>query len=208
MELKQRILEETDALFNRFGIKSVTMDDIAKELGISKKTLYQYVSNKQDLIEQIYEKYVEEEKEMMDRIRQDAADAIDEILKMAKYVLKQLRCLSSSAIYDLQKYYGETWRKMEALHQRYNFRLIRDNMIAGKEQGLYRDQIDPDILARLYVAKMSTVADESLFPLSEYRLEDLFRQHIIYHIRGIASARGFEVLETHIYQNLDTIEDE
>ena len=80
MDIKQEILSKTEALFMRYGIKSVTMDDISRELGISKKTLYQYVDNKQDLIDQCFQEHIEEEMEMVGKIREEAFDPIDEVI--------------------------------------------------------------------------------------------------------------------------------
>lgn len=187
-------------LFMRYGIKSVTMDDLARQLGISKKTLYQYVSNKNDLITQIFYQKIELEKTIMAQIREDSSDAIDEILKIAAYVIGELRELSPTTVYDLQKYYQETWRQMEALHQRYIYVIIRENLQRGMGQGLYRQNMNPDIIAKLYVGKTSLVVDEDVFPTRDYDMSDLFREYIHYHIYGIASPKGLALLEKHLQE--------
>ncbi len=197
-EVKQQILDKSEELFMRYGIKSVTMDDIARELGISKKTLYQYVANKTELIEQIFHQRIEREKKQMARIRDISADAVEEILKIADYVIAELRQLSPTTMYDLQKYYRGTWCQMDALHQSHVYQLIRDNIERGMEQGVYRHDLDPDIIAKLYVGKTSLVADDELFPLREYNIEELFKQYIHYHIHGIASPKGLRLLEQHL----------
>ena len=179
----------------RYGIKSITMDDIARELGMSKKTLYQYVDNKTDLIEQIFQQHVEEEKKVIERIRHDSADAIDEILRIARYVVEQLRELAPTTVYDLQKYYRNTWKQMDALHQRHVYTVIKDNLERGIRQGVYRSNLNPDIVAKLYVGKTSLVADEEMFPAREYNIQNLYWEYINYHIRGIASAEGQRLLE-------------
>ncbi|MCO6489451.1 MAG: TetR/AcrR family transcriptional regulator [Phaeodactylibacter sp.] len=179
----------------RYGIKSVTMDDIARELGMSKKTLYQYVDNKSDLIEQIFRQHTEEEKTAIERIRRSSADAVDEILKIARYVVEQLRDLSPTTVYDLQKYYRNTWKQMEALHQRHVYTIIKENLERGIRQGAYRPNLNPDIIAKLYVGKTSLVADEEMFPAREYDIRVLFWEYINYHIHGIASDEGRRLLE-------------
>lgn len=179
----------------RYGIRSVTMDDIAREMGMSKKTLYQYVDNKTDLIEQIFQQHAEEEKKVIERIRHDSADAIDEILRIARYVVAQLRELSPTTVYDLQKYYRNTWKQMDALHQRHVYTVIKDNLERGIRQGVYRSNLNPDIVAKLYVGKTSLVADEEMFPAREYNIQNLYWEYINYHIRGIASAEGQRLLE-------------
>jgi AcrR family transcriptional regulator len=197
MDLKQKILTKSYELFMRYGIKSVTMDDIARELGMSKKTLYQYVENKSDLIGQIFQQHIEEEKRIMDKIKKEAIDAIDEILNMAKYVVSQLRELSPTIVYDLQKYYRNTWKQMDALHKRYIYGIIKENLTWGIKQGVYRPGLNPDIIAKLYVGKTSLVVDEDLFPIREYHMGELFQEYINYHIQGIASEKGRQLLEKH-----------
>lgn len=192
---KTQIVQKAEELFLRYGIKSVSMDDIARELGISKKTLYQSVDNKTELIEEIFSCRVEEEKEAMLQIHQSSTDAVEEILKIANFILHKLRQLSPAMMYDLQKYYHSVWKQMEALHHRYVYQLIRSNLELGIRQGVFRQTINPDIIAKLFVGKISLAADNDLFPIGEYRLEDLFRQHIIYHLFGVASPRGLALLE-------------
>lgn len=179
----------------RYGIRSVTMDDIAREMGMSKKTLYQYVDNKTDLIEQIFQQHAEEEKKVIERIRHDSADAIDEILRIARYVVAQMREMAPTTVYDLQKYYRNTWKQMDALHQRHVYTVIKDNLERGIRQGVYRSNLNPDIVAKLYVGKTSLVADEEMFPAREYNIQNLYWEYINYHIRGIASAEGQRLLE-------------
>jgi len=181
----------------RYGIKSITMDDIARELGISKKTLYQYVENKSDLIGQIFQQKISLEKQCMAEIHREATDAVDEILRIARYVIQELRQLSPTTMYDLRKYYRNTWRQMEALQQKYVYKLIRENLERGQAEGLYRSNLDVDIVAKLYVAKTSMVVDEDLFPSRQYNIEKLFEEYIMYHIHGIASAKGLALLAMH-----------
>jgi len=171
------------------------MDDIAREMGMSKKTLYQYVDNKTDLIEQIFQQHAEEEKKVIERIRHDSADAIDEILRIARYVVAQMREMAPTTVYDLQKYYRNTWKQMDALHQRHVYTVIKDNLERGIRQGVYRSNLNPDIVAKLYVGKTSLVADEEMFPAREYNIQNLYWEYINYHIRGIASAEGQRLLE-------------
>ena len=205
MDLKQQILTKTAALFMRYGLKSITMDDIARELGISKKTLYQYVDNKTDLIEQIFRQRFDMEKVIMQQIQEQSLDAIDEILKIARYVIEELRQISPTTLYDLQKYYRSTWKLMEATHQEHIYNLIRGNLIRGMKDGNYRTNINPDIIAKLYVGKTSLVVDEDLFPVSEYNSGDLFTEYIYYHIHGVASPSGLQLLEQHLEKEKEKI---
>ncbi len=203
MDLKQQILVKTMEMFMRYGIKSITMDDISRKLGISKKTLYQLVDNKGDLINQIFEIQTSIEKEAVTKITAESQDAIDEILGIARFVTQQLREFSPTVIYDLQKYYPDSWRKLEAYHSEYVYGVIKNNLERGIEEGLYRDNMNPDIVAKLYVGKTMCVVDEDTFPLKQYNRENLYKEYINYHIHGIASPKGLESLER--YQNSESL---
>lgn len=181
-------------MFMRYGIKSITMDDISRKLGISKKTLYRFVDNKGDLINKIFEIEMAREKETVTKITAESEDAIDEILGIAKYVTQQLREYSPTIMYDLQKYYHESWLKIEDYHKEYVYGVLKANLERGIQEGLYRDDLNVDIIAKLYVGKTLIVVDEEVFPLKEYNRENLYKEYINYHIHGVASPKGLEVL--------------
>ena len=197
MDSKQQIITTAESLFLRYGIKSITMDDVSRELGISKKTLYQFVDNKRDLIEEVMEHTISNEKKMMQDIREQSSNAIDEMLAVARHVTQLMRQLHPGAMYDLQKYYRDCWRKMEAFHQEYIYAMIKENIEKGQREELYRSDLDADIVAKLYVGKTIAIVDESAFPLNKYNRENLFREYIFYHLRGIASSKGLKLLEKH-----------
>ncbi len=182
----------------RYGIRSVSMDDIARSLGISKKTLYQLVENKADLIRRVYSQMKACEESEMVAIRERATDAIDEILQVGLYVIQELRQLSPTTVYDMQKYYADIYREMEHAHSTYLYEYIRTNIERGIEQGLYRKNVHPDIVTKLFVGKSLLVGDDVQFPTDKYDLETLFKQHLRYHIYGIASPKGLALLHQHL----------
>jgi len=193
-----KILEKAKELFMRYGIKSVSMDDISRHLGMSKKTLYQLVDNKNDLIGKVIQLHLEKEKEDMDGICERSTDSIHEMLLIAKEVSKNLRDMNPSTVYDLQKYYPETWLKLQSLHQEYVYGIIKNNIQNGIESGIYRNSLHPDIIAKFYVGKSFILTDEKVFPMSQYNRNDLFWEFITYHIHGIASEKGLELLAKYL----------
>ena len=206
MDLRNQILEKSEALFLRYGLKSVTMEDIARKLGISKKTLYQFVDNKADLVAQIMMAHIEKEKALMEGLRANSDDAIEEMLQIARYGIQQLRKLSPSVMYDLQKYYQHLWQMVQKLHRVYVHRLIQENIERGIAQGVYRADINPDILAKIYVMSTMSVVDDEVFPIKNYNKENLFIEFIKYHIYGIASPKGLKLYEKHIERKEEVME--
>ncbi|MCB0705440.1 MAG: TetR/AcrR family transcriptional regulator [Saprospiraceae bacterium] len=201
MDTKQKILSSAAELFMRYGIKSVSMDDIARELGISKKTLYQVVDNKAELIDEVIAQYLEGEECSIETIRKSATDSIEEMLLISAHVTQVMRQLRPATIYDLQKYHKSAWMRIEGHHQEHVYKVVSDNILAGIQQGLYREEVDADIIARLYVSKSFVLVDEKIFPLKDFHRDKLLLEFIYYHIHGIASAKGLEVLQKYKNQN-------
>jgi AcrR family transcriptional regulator len=193
----KEILAGAKKLYMRYGIKSVTMDDVARELGISKKTLYQHVDNKTDLVNKIIKDHISTEKSCLGAMEEEASDPIEHMLMIARYVTQVLREVRPAAMYDLQKYYRDAWKIMDKFQQEHVYRTIRANLEKGIDQGLYRDDIDADIIAKLYVGKTMIITDEELFPMREYNRDQLFNEYMTYHLRGILSDQGLKKFKTY-----------
>ncbi len=197
MKLNDRILTKAEKLFFKYGLKSISMDDLSRELGISKKTLYQSVENKKDLIGQVFQNHTAKELEAIVNIRTEAVDAIDEMIGVANHVIPTLRQLTPTLIFDMQKYYNDVWQMVDEYNQKEIYKMIKENIERGVKEGVYRDEFHSDIIAKLYVGKTMIMIDESTFPLREYNKENLFKEHMQYHIRGIATTKGLKLLEKH-----------
>lgn len=192
-DFKQQIIDEAKVMFMRFGIKSVSMDDIARKMGISKKTLYLHLENKAELISLILEEKLNEEIAFMAELRKKTSNAIEEILSISDFVVATLREMPPMIIYDLQKYYQATWRVFDEKYKAHIHKTILENIRWGMEQGYYRKDINPDIITKFYVGKAMVVVDEEMFPVESYDCDVLFQEHIEYHIHGIASPKGLEL---------------
>ena len=195
MDLKNKILSKTEELFMRYGIKSITMDEVARKLGISKKTLYKYVDNKADLIAKVIGVYIEREKEIMLDIKSKATDAIEEMMMMSQHIHQQLQGMNPTAVYDLQKYYYESWELINSLQDEFTYNLIQANIQKGIQEGVYRKTVDADVIARFYVGSAHVMVDKNLFPVLKYEMARLHNVFIEYHLHGIASEKGLERLQ-------------
>jgi len=193
----QYIKKATDS-FLRYGFKSVTMSDIARELGISKKTLYQFVDNKNDLIMRCVMMAMKEEQEFVLSIQKQQKNAIEEMLDIAIHVNQTLKKINPAALYDLQKYYSDAWQIIETYTHEFVFTCIMENLERGKKEGLYRQDIREDIIARLFIGKSQLLLNTILFPYPQYKTSELHSEHVMYHMRGVASNKGLKILEQHI----------
>ena len=196
MEEKFReIVQKAASVFMRCGLKSVTMDDVARELHVSKKTLYKYVNDKRDLLCKVMEGHCCEEKSTMENIMAQNMNAIDEIIAIGKHVSAKLGQLHSSIHYDMEKYYPEVWGIFQEYKNEYIYSCIVSNLEKGIKENFYRDNLHADIIAKLYLSKIDLVFDPKLFPPEVYNFADVYMELMRYHIRGIASKKGMEYLK-------------
>ncbi len=193
MEQKElQLLEQVDKLFMRCGIKSLTMDDIARELGISKKTLYLHCSDKEDLLIKSFAHHFQCEEQFQNGIVGKNLNAIDEIFEVSKHVSEMLKTIHPSIHYDLRKYYPEAWKIFSEYRKNFMLKCVSDNMEKGKQEGLYRANLNIPIVARIHISRVDVVFDGELFPASQFNFAEVFFEMIRYHIRGIASPKGID----------------
>lgn len=188
-------LKRAEELFMRYGIKSLTMDDVARELGISKKTLYQFVENKNDLVLKVVELHMQEDKERAECWHREATDAIEEILRVIQHIQGDFARVKSNVIFDLQRYHRDAWDRMQEYQRGHMHRMVRENIERGRAEGLYRDDFDIDLIARLHVAESFVLFDETWFPRPPYSLDVIFREYLMYYLHGILSEKGRQLLQ-------------
>lgn len=197
MDMRRRIITASTRLFMKYGIKSISMDDISRELGISKKTLYQFINNKEDLVDAGLEIYLKENQENIEESILEAEDAIDELVKISQQVMKHLVHISPSTIFDLKKYHPQSWKKLETFQFSYVENTIFDNLKRGQSEGLYRNNLMPKIISRLYVYKANAIANPNVFPISQFDRITLFKEIVKYHLFGIVSEKGLKNIYDH-----------
>jgi len=189
------IIEKSAKLFAKYGIKSVTMDDIAKELRISKKTLYQYVKDKNDLVTQVFDFEMEKTAQEFEKIFISSKNALEKILDVSMLMNCEIKDVNHSLEFDLQKYYPEQYSKIQAIRRKYALDHHILNLKQGKEEGLYRKDLNCEVIAKLFYLRLEALMTTDIFTIEEYTSNDVFTQDFIYHIRGIASEEGLKLLE-------------
>ena len=197
---KCSLVDAARELYLRLGIRSVSMDDIARQLGISKKTLYQTVDNKEELIQLVLESGASRDMAALQRHRDESADAIDEALRNSRHFIREMRRISPGAMHDLRKYYPEIFRDKVTARQDNLRQRVTDNLERGMEEGLYRDDLDAGVIANLYVGMTMMVVDRGVFPAQDRPISEIIRQHSTYHFNGIVNQFGRERLEFYLKQ--------
>ena len=191
---QEAVLDQALKLFMRHGIKSMTMDDVANHLHISKKTLYQFVTDKNDLVERAVSRMHAAHTTCIDAICAQGLNAIDEQYEIAKYLAGLLSQVHPSIHYDLEKYHPRAWEQFHAQKRSHIDSCLTRNMRKGITEGLYRDDLNVDIVAKLYMARFDVLFDGELFPVDKYSFADITWESFHYHINGIASPKGVQYL--------------
>jgi TetR/AcrR family transcriptional regulator, cholesterol catabolism regulator len=199
MDEKQfEIVEKSAQVFLKYGIRAVTMDDLARELGASKKTIYKYFADKDELVRTIIEFKTQSDREICAIACNQAENAIDEMIRISEFVSEMLQDVHSSVFFDLQKYHRDAWEIMEDHKNTFVRNQIKGNIERGIQEGIYRENSDSDILSKVYVSTMGTLFDGQTFQSSEYKFNKVLNQIIRFQIRGLVNLKGLEYLKTRL----------
>lgn len=194
-------LERAAGVFLKYGIKSVTMDDLARELGMSKKTIYQYFRDKNDLIVKIIEVKVAQDQQCCLQAQNESENAIDEMLNITRFVVDNFASINPTVFYDLQRYHPDAWQVVTTHKRDFILGNIRNNIQRGINEGVYRNNLNIEITARLHMACTDIIMTGDWFPYPEFRLDELFTESIRFQIRGMATEKGRTYLKTKLNQN-------
>lgn len=195
--LKQKILKYACEMFFDCGTRSISMDDIAKKLAISKKTLYQYYSNKQDLINQSLNWELAHPKFSFVSPKFEDLNAIERYWEFYQFVSKMIKKPHHSLEYDLKKYHPELWNKFKNGKMKLFGEELKLNLKQGVKEGIYRQELNIDIVSNLLVRFYLNMWSEEydVFSKEELMSEELNRELTIYHLHGICSEKGIEYLK-------------
>lgn len=193
--MKEKIIKKATDMFLKLGFKSVTMDDIAGEMCISKKTIYKYFSNKEKLIEEGTEVIHEKIHSLMDEVIAKDFNAIRENFEVREMFKEMFKTVDHSPAYQLKKHYPEIYEKMMANEIEDCQQMFSQNILKGIEQGLYRPETDVEAATRFYYTLIFSINENTIFERDAYVLEG---KALEYHTRAIATEKGILELEKHL----------
>jgi TetR/AcrR family transcriptional regulator, cholesterol catabolism regulator len=193
--IQERILQETGAMFFRHGIRTITMDDIAAKLGISKKTIYQFYSDKGELVKSFTDLQLRAQEKDMETIQNQSKDAIDEMLNLMTHLENFFNRVNPAVFYDLQKYHPQSWNAFKLFKEKCVIGFIEDNLKRGIQQELYRKDLKIKILARLRIEEVEMGFHPSVFPPDNFKITDVQLTLIDHFVHGIVTIKGFKLIE-------------
>lgn len=192
--MKDRILQKAADMFLNLGFKSVTMDDIANELGMSKKTIYAHFSTKLKLVQAATFHVLDKINETIDKVCSANHNPIEEIFTIKSMVHDQLKNEKSSPAYQLQKYYPKVFQQVKEKQFECVSVCIVENLKRGIEDGYYRNDIDIDLITRFYFSGNMSLTNNEIFPLKVYNISMLKDAFLEYHVRAISTEKGLKIL--------------
>ena len=195
--IKEKILNGAVGLFMKYGLRSISMDDIARHLSVSKKTLYQHFADKEDLITVVLSAHIEENRKQYEAITENSANAIDELAQISQCLRKDMAETNPSVLFDLQKFHPKAWEAWLDHKNRYIRESVVRNIKQGVEEGYYRAEVNPDVLAATRIELISMGFDQNIFPPSTFRLAEVQSQLFDHFVYGLCTDKGKKLYQKH-----------
>lgn len=194
-DIAENILESAEALFMKYGIKSVTMDDIARELAMSKKTIYQYFKDKTDIVVQVARRHMEHEKQQIEDINNQSANIIEELIMMTRCMKENHMKINPSVFMDLRKYYQRGWQVYLEYKNKVFYKSILASLQRGIAEGVFRSDINVEILATMRLELIQLSFNDEIFPRDKFNFTDVHQQLSEHFIYGILTEKGKVLLK-------------
>lgn len=194
MEQQDRIVVKAHELFMRYGIRSISMDEIATHLGISKKTIYQFFADKDALVSAVVDIEITNNIRDCTHYSQIARDPVHEICLALDMIEDMVKIMNPAIIFDMQKYHPQSFRKFETHINGFMHDIVRNNMLKGLELEIYRPEIDVDILTRFRLSSIFMVFNPELFPLGKTEIGTVLREITLNFLYGITNAKGQKLI--------------
>jgi AcrR family transcriptional regulator len=195
IEIKDKILKGAEELFMRFGVRSISMDEIARHLGVSKKTLYQQFTDKDDLVLGVVNNHLQCDHEVFVQMRNSASNAVEEMAKISRHMRHQLENINPALLFDLQKFHSKAW----AVWLKFKNDVIRESIIRNLRQGVaegyFREDINPEILASMRIELIQLAFDPTIFPREKFSLPEIQMAIFDHFVFGVVTEKGRKLYE-------------
>ncbi len=202
MELRGKILQGAYSLFNARGLKSVTMEEVAGHLGMSKKTLYSEFRNKEEVIIDITRLELEKQKNFQEEIKHQSLDAVHEILLVMECLSDFFSGINPQVLLEVRKYYPRAWKLFEEHKELDMMKSISENLKRGIKEGFYRKDINVPILTRLRMGEVMVNFDHTLFPPRDFHPKQIHEESLKLFLYGITTVKGRNIITKHQNRSL------
>jgi len=200
MDQQERIVQKAHEMFMRYGVRSVSMDEIASQLGVSKKTIYQYFTDKDALVDAVIDIELNDNAEECRMHKERSENPVHEIFVALYMVMEMLKMMNPTLLFDLQKYHPSAFRKISDHKNKFLYKLIRENLDKGVEEGWYRPEINKDIMAKFRIASIFLTFNPELLPHGKHTASELVKEITMNFLYGLVTPKGLKMIQKYIQQ--------
>jgi AcrR family transcriptional regulator len=204
--IKEKIIKGSEELFMKYGVRSISMDDIARHLSVSKKTLYQHFTDKEEIVTLVSQTHLDRTTNQMNELREEAENAIDELAKISVCIKQNMEDMNPSLLFDLQKYHPRAWGVWMEHKNNYIYQSVARNLRQGIEDGHFRAEIKTEIIAAMRLLMIEVVFDERVFPKDKFNFIDVQSEVFDHFVFGICTDKGRKLYQKYKQNhNLESI---
>ena len=198
MDIRDKILSTSLALFMKFGVKSITMDEIAKEVGVSKKTIYQNFADKSELVLEATKLTFLTDQCFFDTLINESENAIEEVFRIANHIREKVAMMNPSLLFDLKKFHVKAWEFYNQHKNECFEKSVIDNIKRGIHEGYYRKNINVKILSRLRMLQIESIFDQEWFPPEDFNLVETQIAVFEHFIHGLVTEKGLTLYNQYL----------
>jgi TetR/AcrR family transcriptional regulator, cholesterol catabolism regulator len=199
MDTQAKIIEGAAKMFMRYGVRAVSMDEIAGKLGMSKKTLYQYYDDKDSLVEAAIKWDIEFDQQECLLCFNKSKNAIDEVFSVIMMMAEQMGEINPLVLYEMEKFYPNAYSHFKSHKNSFIYKTIENNLVRGIEEGLFREDINVEVITKFRVESIMLLFNPDAFPINKkYSINDLMLIITEHYLYGIATAKGIKLIQKHI----------
>ena len=184
----------------KYGVRRVTMDEIARGLAVSKKTLYQYFKDKDEIVSVVTNFLIELDKSEFIGIKEESSNAIEELFLVSKCIREKIGDMNPSLLFDLQKFHPKAWGYYVD-YKDVMLGMIADSIRQGKSEGYFRESLDPDTIARMRLEMVQMVFDDRIFPKNKFDFKEVQLQLFDHFVEGIVTDKGRQLMHEYLEKN-------
>lgn len=200
-EIKEKIINAADSLFNRFGIRSVSMDDIARELTMSKKTIYQYVADKNEIVKMITMMHLNRERAEFAEVLATSSNALEELYNLSLCLRRHIGEINPSLLFDMQKFHPESWELWIEFKDGFIKNSVFNVIERGKKEGYFRPDINAEILATFRIESIELTFDPNIFPKEKFDFREVQMTLYDHFVHGLLTVKGQEIYDNMVNAN-------
>lgn len=201
---KEKLLKGAEDLFMRYGVRSITMDDIARHLGISKKTIYQHFADKDDVVVSVAKSRLEKQRQQFDKVTAESKNSVEEMVKLSYCIKENMRDTNPSVLFDMQKYHQRAWNVWLEFKHKFIRQSVIQSLKRGIDEGYFRADINIDILVTMRLEVVQMAFDNMIFPRDQFNLTEV-QSHLFDHfVYGILTEKGKKLYQK--YKETNAVE--